>query len=282
MPASFSVPPSRDFDAVIFAYTGVIGLAPTPGQWARLAGLAGWRRSEIGAFKRQYRQWLPRYQENLIGTKEFWTVLMHPEQEAGLDSELLAALRNADTDMWTSTGPGVTAVLRSTHTAGTPVALLADVPWPVADAIEGTEWRATLITRTVFSSRTGVTSPAARAFDAACVAVRARPEHTLYVDRSRRNLDAAAHFGLKVLHSTGDPAGLAGRLPEGPADDAVTTRRPSSPAPLASVTRQPRRRGPRHAVEARTAAQVHRRTDVSPRDRAIRLQKTEQPTRHPA
>jgi putative hydrolase of the HAD superfamily len=173
--------------------------------------------------------------------------------------------------MWTSTEPDVTEVLRSVRTAGTPMALLADVPWPVADAIEGTTWRATLITRTVFSSQTGVTKLAARAFDTACVAVRARPERILYVGTSRGNLDAATRFDVKALHYTGNPAELA--APMGGAGGPATALRPipvrpPSPASLTPVTQLRPEEGLHRGAGTRQRARAHRRTGPRHRNRS--------------
>ncbi|MET9777971.1 HAD family phosphatase [Streptomyces sp. NPDC006367] len=207
--------PVDQLEAVIIDYNGVIGRQPTPEMWSRLAVTAGWPAARIEIFMRAFWGRRPAYDAGEISDHAFWQDLVRGGQEAGPGSELLAALRRADTQMWTRTDPAVLEVLHHAHAAGVPMVLLSNAPLPLASALDEAAWCATLMSRTVYSARIGVNKPDTRAYEAAFMAAGwPTPRQTLFVDDRADNIEAAARLGMSTLHFEGDAAELASRLPQ--------------------------------------------------------------------
>ncbi|MEU1259362.1 HAD-IA family hydrolase [Streptomyces chartreusis] len=206
--------PHDDLEAVITDYNGVIGRQPTPQMWSRLAALAGWPVEHTDAFMRAF--WANRdaYDAGEISDRAFWHDLLHGRTETHRRSEPLSALRKADIEMWTHTDPAVLSILHNTHAAGLPLTLLSNAPHPLAAALDGTAWCATLMSRTVYSARIGTNKPSTRAYEAALAAAGSpTPGRTLFIDDRADNIQAAARLGLRTLHYRGDPAEMACHLP---------------------------------------------------------------------
>ncbi|MDX3020140.1 HAD-IA family hydrolase [Streptomyces acidiscabies] len=215
MSASQSTAPNgADLEAVILDYNGVIGRQPGSAQWTRLAELAGWHPHESHAFQQAFWQRREPYDQGIAETQTFWSGLLRNGRTAPVGSTLLAALRRADTDMWTATDPAVLDLLRTAHATGLRLVLMSNAPKPLANALDEAEWCATLFSRTVYSARIGVNKPDKRAYEAALEAAGVpHPATTLFVDDRLENVEAAEQLGLQGLHYTGAPAALARRLP---------------------------------------------------------------------
>ncbi|MEU0942339.1 HAD-IA family hydrolase [Streptomyces canus] len=209
-------------EAVIYDYNGVIGRQPTASQWIGLGELAGWSAQEIQAFQTAFWQRREEYDEGTLASAEFWAGLLRGGRTARPGSSLLAKLVQADTQMWMTTDAAVLEVLRAAHAAGIRGTLLSNAPRPLADALDATDWCATLITKAVYSARIGINKPAQRAYEAAIAAAgHPRPERTLFVDDRLDNVVAAQRLGLHTHHYTGNAAALARLLPAVPAGPAV-------------------------------------------------------------
>ncbi|MFF1678441.1 HAD family hydrolase [Streptomyces sp. NPDC058256] len=206
-------PANVRFEAAIFDYNGVIGMQPTPQMWERLAALAGWPAGRSADFETAF--WARRelYDAGVTSTHDFWADLLIGNLTAPPGSTLLDTLRRADAEMWTHTDEAVISVLREAHSAGLRMVLLSNAPRPLADALDQSSWCNTLMTKTLYSARLGVTKPSPRAYEAALVAAGwPRPERTLFVDDRLDNCAAAEQLGLHAWHFNGDPEALASSL----------------------------------------------------------------------
>lgn len=205
-----------DLAAVILDYNGVIGQQPTADEWGHLASLAGWPPDEANTFQRAFWRQRELYDAGTISTHDFWSPLLRGGRYAPVGSTLLEELRVADVAMWTTTDEAVLRVLRAAHAAsGIPMVLLSNAPATLGDALDSTEWAATLISKALYSARLGCNKPDERAYEAAMAAAGwPDPARTLFVDDRTSNIAAAASLGLRTLHFTGDPAELARHLPQ--------------------------------------------------------------------
>ncbi|MEU6324964.1 HAD-IA family hydrolase [Streptomyces sp. NPDC047009] len=223
MTSAFATPADTRLEAVILDYNGVIGRQPTPQMWQNLAHLAGWPTDQTADFERAF--WAQRalYDAGEITTHTFWNGLLGDGWKASPRSALLEALRRTDTDMWTQTDPDVIDVLRAARAASkTPMVLLSNAPSPLAQALDDTPWRRTLMARAIYSARIGINKPAPGAYRAALEAAgNPDPRRTLFVDDRLDNCNAAAELGLRTLHFQGDVNELAHHLMLGPLRPAV-------------------------------------------------------------
>jgi putative hydrolase of the HAD superfamily len=205
-----------DLAAVILDYNGVIGQQPTVDEWGRLASLAGWSPKEADTFQRAFWRQRELYDAGSISTHAFWSPLLRGGRHAPVGSTLLEELRATDVAMWTTTDDAVLQVLRAAHAAsGVPMVLLSNAPATLGDALDSTEWCATLISKALYSAHLGCNKPDERAYQAAMAAAGwPDPARTLFIDDRASNCTAAASLGLRTLHFTGDAAELARHLPQ--------------------------------------------------------------------
>ncbi|MFF3256442.1 HAD-IA family hydrolase [Actinacidiphila glaucinigra] len=221
-------PSAESYRTVVLDYNGVIGTQPDPVDWTRLATLAGWPHHRTHMFEQAF--WARRsgYDAGVVTAAEFWSSGLVLRTDRTLGS-LLPELIDTDTRMWTRTDPAVVELLQEAHRSGTRLLLLSNAPHCVADALDGSDWASTLMSKTVYSARIGVNKPARRAYEAALAAAQwPNPAQVLFVDDRAENCQAAARLGMGVLHYTGDPGLLAQHLPRLPQPPAV--QRPAAAA----------------------------------------------------
>jgi len=191
-------------EAIIMDWNGVIGLQPGPQDWVELAGLAGWSADNAAAFQQRFWRARPAYDRGRTTDAEFWQALV--TGPGPLSRDLLAALCKTETAMWMGTDPAVLEALGAIRTRGIPILLLSNAPHQIADAVDATEWRRTLITHALYSARLGVTKPQRAAYEAALDAAgRPAPARTLFVDDRADNCAAARQIGMRTLLYTNAP-----------------------------------------------------------------------------
>lgn len=206
-----ATPAPASLEALILDYNGVIGRQPTAPMWAELAKLAGWPTNMHLNFQQAF--WADReaYDAGIDSDRAFWTRLVRGRD---LTPGLLTTLRTTDTAMWLHTDPVVLSILRAAHQAGLRQVVLSNAPHPVADGIDATEWRSTLMSAALYSARLGRNKPAPEAYEAALAAAGwPNPATTLFIDDRDSNCQAAQALGISTLHYTGNTSQLARALP---------------------------------------------------------------------
>ncbi|MFH9819662.1 HAD family hydrolase [Streptomyces sp. NPDC017230] len=194
-------------DAVILDYNGVIGLQPTTDQWLRLAHTA-LRPEDLPAFQNAFWNARCAYDAGQLSDLAYWATVLghHP------GARRLRELRDADTDMWTSTDDRVVEVLEYAHESSLPLVLLSNAPRHLSDVLDRHPWRR-LMTHAFYSARLQVCKPDPAAYQHAMNATGVRdPQRVLFVDDRADNCHAARRLGLRTLHYTGRPTDLAAAL----------------------------------------------------------------------
>ncbi|MBU5946439.1 HAD family phosphatase [Streptomyces sp. PAM3C] len=194
-------------DAVILDYNGVIGLQPTTDQWLRLARSALWSDDDLPALQHAFWNARSAYDAGQLSDLAYWATVLghHP------GARRLRELRDADTDMWTSTDDRVVEVLHHAHESGLPLVLLSNAPCHLSDVLDRHPW-CRLMTHAFYSARLQVCKPDPAAYQHAMNATGADPHRVLFVDDRSDNCHAARRLGLRTLHYTGRPADLAAAL----------------------------------------------------------------------
>ncbi|MET9866390.1 HAD family phosphatase [Streptomyces sp. NPDC006386] len=195
-------------DAVILDYNGVIGLQPTTTQWLRLAHTALWSDDDLPAFQNAFWNARSAYDAGQLSDLAYWAEVLghHP------GARRLRGLRDADTDMWTSTDDRVVEVLEYAHESGLPLVLLSNAPHHLSDVLDRRPWRR-LMTHAFYSARLQVCKPDPAAYQHAMNATSAAdPHRVLFVDDRADNCHAARRLGLRTLHYTGRPTDLEAAL----------------------------------------------------------------------
>ncbi|MCV2464433.1 HAD family phosphatase [Streptomyces sp. ICN988] len=208
MTASTPTTAHPELDAAILDYNGVIGLQPTTDQWLRLARTALWPEDDLPAFQHAFWNARPAYDAGQLSDLAYWATVLghHP------GARRLRELREADTDMWTSTDDRVVEVLEHTHASGLPLVLLSNAPRHLSNVLDRHPWRR-LMTHALYSARLQVCKPDPAAYQHALNATGAAgPDRVLFVDDRADNCHAARRLGLRTLHYTGRSTDLAAAL----------------------------------------------------------------------
>ncbi|MFF3372059.1 HAD-IA family hydrolase [Streptomyces sp. NPDC002680] len=196
-------------DAAILDYNGVLGRQPRHGQWQHLARTANWPEQDLAGFQDAVWSARPAYDAGQLSDMAYWAKILgaHP------GPRLLRQLRDADTDMWTTTDDRVLAVLERAHQNGMPLFLLSNAPAYLSDVLDATDWCRRLMTRAFYSARLQTNKPDPAAYRHAMAATGARdPRQVLFVDDRAENCQAAERLGLRTLHYTGRIADLEAAL----------------------------------------------------------------------
>ncbi|MEU4258515.1 HAD family phosphatase [Streptomyces fradiae] len=195
-------------DAAILDYNGVIGLQPTTDQWLRLTRTALWPDDDLPTFQDAFWNARSAYDAGQLSDLAYWATVLghHP------GARRLRELRDADTDMWTSTDDRVVEVLHYAHESGLPLVLLSNAPCHLSNVLDRHLWRR-LMNHAFYSARLQVCKPDPAAYQHAMNATGAAdPHRVLFVDDRADNCHAAGRLGLRTLHYTGRPADLAAAL----------------------------------------------------------------------
>lgn len=191
-------------EAVIVDYNGVIGRQPTHIMWQHLTIVAGWPADQAAHFQSAFWNARDAYDAGTITDAEFWITVLGTEPT----KDHLHELRAADTAMWTGTDDRVLAALHRARRAGVPVVLLSNAPHPLADALDASTWRRTLLTEAVYSARIGICKPDPAAYERALAATGTSPDRVLFVDDRLDNCHTARELGMQAYHFTGDTTAL--------------------------------------------------------------------------
>ncbi|MFC9464412.1 HAD family hydrolase [Streptomyces coelicoflavus] len=208
MTASTPTTAHPGLDAAILDYNGVIGLQPTTDQWLHLARTALWPEDDLPTFQHAFWNARPAYDAGQLSDLAYWATVLghHP------GARRLGELRDADTDMWTSTDDRVVEVLEHTHASGLPLVLLSNAPRHLSNVLDRHPWRR-LMTHALYSARLQVCKPDPAAYQHALNATGAAdPDRVLFVDDRADNCHAARCLGLRTLHYTGRSTDLAAAL----------------------------------------------------------------------
>ncbi|MCZ0997591.1 HAD-IA family hydrolase [Streptomyces mirabilis] len=196
-------------DAAILDYNGVLGRQPRFDQWQHFARTANWPEQDLDGFQEAVWAARPAYDAGQLSDMAYWGKVLgaHP------GPRLLRQLRDADTDMWTTTDDRVLAVLERAHSSGLPLFLLSNAPAHLSDVLDATDWCRRLMTGAFYSARLQTNKPDPAAYRHALTATGARDlRRVLFVDDRAENCQAAERLGLRTLHYTGRIADLEAAL----------------------------------------------------------------------
>ncbi|MGC0405312.1 putative hydrolase of the HAD superfamily [Streptomyces sp. SAI-126] len=196
-------------DAAILDYNGVLGRQPRLDQWQHLARTAHWPEHDLAGFQDAVWGARPAYDAGQLSDMAYWAKVLgaHP------GPHLLRQLRDADTDMWTTTDDRVLTVLERAHHDGLPLFLLSNAPAHLSDVLDATDWCRRLMTGAFYSARLQMNKPNPAAYRHALAATGARDlRRVLFVDDRAENCQAAERLGLRTLHYTGRVSDLEAAL----------------------------------------------------------------------
>jgi putative hydrolase of the HAD superfamily len=190
---------------LLLDYGGVIGCPPTAADWEALRRATGW--ADAGELARAY--WAPRVTYDLgeLSPDQYWQRVLAPQQ--ALRPTHLQHLIELDTGMWLRPDTRVLQKIRRARGRGLGVALLSNMPRPIARVIDATPW-AWPCTPRLYSCDLHTAKPSTDAFSTALDRLQADPDQVVFVDDHSENVAAAQRLGIPSLlydgHETIDRA----------------------------------------------------------------------------
>jgi putative hydrolase of the HAD superfamily len=183
---------------LLLDFGGVISRRPTGADWAALRGAAGW--SDGQGFAAAY--WADRHAYDLgeLTPGQYWgrVAAGHGVPDPGL----VRRLADLDARMWLRPDTRVLERIGAARQGGIGVAILSNMPHPIARTIDAQPWAAPFDPR-LYSCDLGTGKPAASAFQAALDRLEAAPDRVVFVDDLADNVAGARRVGIPSLDYDG-------------------------------------------------------------------------------
>jgi putative hydrolase of the HAD superfamily len=179
----------------LFDYGLVISTAPEPQDWHELHLATG---LELCPPTSPY--WANReaFDAGALSPADYWSgVLGSP-----VDAERIELLETLDARQWSHLNEQTISVLNLLGSEHAKLALLSNMPAPMAQRfIAASPW-AKHFSKMFFSGQLGLTKPDQRIFDHVAAALETPPRNIVFIDDNAANIAAARKLGFKtILHS---------------------------------------------------------------------------------
>jgi putative hydrolase of the HAD superfamily len=181
---------------VLFDYGLVLSGPPAPTAWRRLQTILD---SSDPVFHDAYWRHRLDYDLGTLNGLRYWRTVSSDLDRAPTENDL-AALIEADVDLWTQPNQPMIDWAATLHRENIPTGILSNI----GDAMETgvlqrCPWLAAFTSLT-FSHRLGIAKPDARIYRHAVAALGVPAEQTLFLDDRIENVDAARAIGLNAIH----------------------------------------------------------------------------------
>jgi putative hydrolase of the HAD superfamily len=194
-------PPS--IDAVLFDYGQVLSGPPDPAAWARMRAIT---RLDEDALHAGYWAFRHEYDRGALPGQAYWhEVAGHAG--VGFDAEQIAALLDADVDLWTQLNLPMVEWAARLQAAGMCTGILSNIGDAIAEGIRARlEWLAGF-NHCTWSHELGMAKPESAIYVATADALDTKPAKILFIDDREENIAAAEAMGMIAIHYT-DHAGF--------------------------------------------------------------------------
>lgn len=176
---------------MVFDYGEVISLRTRvqPSMAARLG-------VDLKAFVSAYRDQRHDY---VLGQSDldYWRAVGN-QLGVAVDDKIALELTQQDIEGWLHIDQAAIALAHDLHQAGLPLALLSNLPWSLARAVEQQEWT-TEFQHLLFSADLGVAKPASAIWSILADRLQAASHQLYMLDDREYNIEAAEAAGLKGI-----------------------------------------------------------------------------------
>jgi putative hydrolase of the HAD superfamily len=190
-------------DAVLFDYGQVLSGPPDSAAWERMRAIT--RLSE-DALHPAYWAFRHEYDRGALTARAYWREVAGHAGVA-FDAEQIAALLDADVDLWTQLNLPMVEWAARLQGAGMRTGILSNIGDAIAEGIRGRlPWLAGF-DHCTWSHALGMAKPEPAIYLAAAQALNAQPARILFIDDIEKNIAAARAVGMRAIHYT-DYAGF--------------------------------------------------------------------------
>jgi putative hydrolase of the HAD superfamily len=186
-------------DAVLFDYGLVLSGPPDPAAWARMRAVTGLEEDALHAGYWAYRH---DYDRGALTGPAYWHgVATHAGTT--IDASQLAALIEADTDLWTQLNLPMVEWAARLQRAGIRTGILSNIGDSIAEGIIAKlPWLSGFNHRT-WSHELFMAKPEAAIYIHTAEALQTAPANILFIDDREDNIAAASALGFQTIRYTG-------------------------------------------------------------------------------
>ena len=181
--------------AVLFDYGQVLSTPPDPAAWQRIRTITGFDEETL---HREY--WAPRhdYDRGDLTGETYWT---HLTSKAGLaiTPEQLAALIDADTDLWAQLNPPMVEWAHRLQRAGMRTGILSNMPDAMEAGLRARHHWLEAFDHNTWSHSLNLAKPEPEIYHHAAEGLRTPHANILFIDDKPENIAAAISTGMQAI-----------------------------------------------------------------------------------
>jgi putative hydrolase of the HAD superfamily len=189
---------AKQIDAVLFDYGLVLSAPPDPAAWAAMRAISG---LDEGRLHEGYWAYRHDYDRGALTGPSYWHAV------AGLagatfDAAQVAALLDADIDLWTQLNPPLVEWAGRLQRAGVRTGILSNIGDSIAEGIAARlEWLSGF-DHITWSHALFIAKPDPAIYLATAAALKTAPANILFLDDREENVAAAAALGIEAIRYT--------------------------------------------------------------------------------
>jgi putative hydrolase of the HAD superfamily len=184
-----------EIQAVLFDYGQVLSTPPDPAAWQRMRTITGLDEETL---RREY--WAPRhdYDRGDLTGIAYWT---HLTTQAGLTitSDQLAALIEADTDLWAQLNTAMVEWAQQLQRAGMRTGILSNMPDAMEAGLRGRHAWIEAFDHLTWSHSLNLAKPELEIYHHAAEGLGIPPANILFIDDKPENIAAALASGMQAI-----------------------------------------------------------------------------------
>jgi len=185
--------------AVLFDYGMVLSNVPEDVAWRQLERVLN---AEQKAFQTAYWKYRDAYDRGALSAQTYWETVAR-DLEKSIDADILHALIDADTNVWTQPNVEMMAWAASLNRAGIKTGILSNIGDAMEAGVLGRFPSLAEFTHHTFSHRLGIAKPDAAIYRHAVEGLGVLAGEILFVDDREENILAARAAGMVAVQYSG-------------------------------------------------------------------------------
>ena len=190
--------PDSRYDAFVLDYGGVLVHHQTESDQTRLAEIAD---IPVERFSELYWSERPEYDRGVLSCHEYWNSIARHVGKT-FREEQIQDLAELDTTSWMNFDEGMWDWLEQLKAAGTPLAMLSNMPRELGKALETRTQRLRTFDQVTLSYEIHSIKPESAIYEHCLNGLKTKPDRTLFLDDRLANVQGAEFVGMNGLQFT--------------------------------------------------------------------------------
>jgi putative hydrolase of the HAD superfamily len=187
--------------AVLFDYGMVLSNVPEDVAWRQLEHVLD---ADQETFQTAYWKYRDAYDRGALSAQTYWETVAH-DLDKSVDADVLRALTDADTNVWTQPNLAMMEWAARLNRAGIKTGILSNIGDAMEAGVLGRFPALAEFTHHTFSHRLGIAKPDAAIYRHAVEGLGVPAGEILFVDDREENIRAAREVGMVAVQYTGHP-----------------------------------------------------------------------------